>query len=104
MVPIFVLTTILVVKVRKSLRDGKGHGIEKNRCDVSMIGDARQDSSEKGLQEIGDFGYKAGMSTFIAKREWEVGQVKSCKMQIPYSYPHEGYLYKNPVYRWGIRP
>jgi hypothetical protein len=83
MVPIFVLTTILVVKVRKSLRDGKGHGIEKKRCDVSMIEDARQDSSEKGLQEIGDFGYKAGMRTFIAKREREVGRV-NCKMQIPY--------------------
>jgi hypothetical protein len=49
MVPIFVLTTILVVKVRKSLRDGKRHGIEKKRCDVSMIEDARQDSNEKGI-------------------------------------------------------
>ena len=60
MVPIFVLTAILVVKVRKSLRDGKGHGIEKKRCDVSMMEDARQDSSEKDYKKLGISGTKLG--------------------------------------------
>ena len=93
MVPVFVLTTFLVVKVRKSLRDCIGHGVEKKRCDVSMIGNARKNSSEKGMQEIGDFGYKAGMRTFIAVGKWIDWTMK---MQIPFRTDDERLLVQKP--------
>jgi len=50
----------LVVKVRKSLRDGKRHYIEKKRCDGSMGGEARKDASEKGCKKLGISATKLG--------------------------------------------
>ena len=44
---------------------------KKKRCDVDDR-DARKDSSKMGRQEIGDFGYKAGMRTFKAERNWRL--------------------------------
>jgi len=63
MIPVFVLTTFLVIEIRKSLRDCKGHDVKGNAVrGGSIIGDTRKNSSEMGGEKLGILATKPALA------------------------------------------